>query len=125
MLNLVEPLAALLLLWLYHDGSTPLWQLVTWATLVISVVFLRLVAGQLLRHLDTDAASLRAWRISLLMTLVANGALFGLALVWLNPAEALFQPGAVTAQALAPTLVLGLTGVAVASRGMNLPAAPA
>lgn len=123
MLNLVEPLAALLLLWLYHEGPTPLWQVITWATLVISVVFLRLVAGQLLRHLDADTASLRAWRISLLLTLVANGALFGLALVWLNPADTLFQPGAVTAQALALTLVLGLTVVAVASCGMYLPAA--
>ncbi|WP_223425139.1 putative bifunctional diguanylate cyclase/phosphodiesterase [Alcanivorax limicola] len=112
-LNLVEALAALVLLVGYRASSVPSWQLLTWTAMVLGIVFLRVVAGQLLRQFDGDAASLRSWRLGLTACILANGALFGIAVVWFNPVAELLQPEHVTLQALILTLILGLTVVAL------------
>lgn len=118
-LNVVEVLAALTLIVFYRHSGVPLWQLLLWGAIVLALVLVRQAMIQLLRQLDASS-TLGTWRMALMATTVGGGALFGFALVWLNPAEALFQPGPVPLQALALTLTLGVTVIAVAICGVHL-----
>lgn len=113
-LNIAEPIAAWLLVWLYRGAATPLWQLLVWAALVSAVACLRVLAIRQLRRPEISIARLRGLHRHLMWALAINGALFGAALVWLNPASAILLPDYDATQTLAATLVLGLTVIVIA-----------
>jgi diguanylate cyclase (GGDEF)-like protein/PAS domain S-box-containing protein len=122
-MNVLEPLCAGLVAWLYWEMGPSHLILAGWAMAVFGVAFLRVIGTLLFRNLAPDAPALRSWRWALLLSIIANGALFGFAAVRFNPSGLLLDPNFIETQAICAALLGGLSIVAITSYSAYLPAA--
>ncbi len=122
-MNLLEPVCALIVAGLYWDTVASPVVVVGWTLAVIGVVILRVVGALLFRHLAPETAHFGLWRRALVAAITINGALYGYAGITFNPGAALFDPALVETQTISAALMAGLAIVAVTSYGVYLPAA--
>ena len=121
-LNLMEPVCAAIIAWVYWDTPVSHLTLISWWVLVFGVAFLRFVAGTLYRHLAPDMDGSRLWRWLALVLTAAGAGCFAFAAIHFNPAESLFKPELITQQAVFAALTAMMVMVAFTSYSVYLPA---
>ena len=120
-LNVLEPLFAALLLWLYWDLRPP-GEVVGWFAVVLFVVLIRSAAAQFYHQLDTSDSRTKTWRALFLFLSAASGALFSFAVIRFNPPELLFASELLTVQLFMVASVVGLMIVTLVCNSVYLPA---
>ncbi|MEE4249221.1 MAG: GGDEF domain-containing protein, partial [Alcanivoracaceae bacterium] len=123
-MNILEPVCALVIVWLYWKPSSQL-SLIGWGAMVGGMVFLRLVASQLFHNLSQDMLRPDSWRWVALLLVALSGGVFGYASVTFNPAETLMSAELLPSQAVFAALIIGLLVVAMTTYAIYLPAVAA
>jgi diguanylate cyclase (GGDEF)-like protein/PAS domain S-box-containing protein len=123
-MNILEPVCALVIIWLYWNPSSQL-SLIGWGAMVGGMVFLRLVASQLFRNLAPDMRRPDSWRWIGLLLVALSGSVFGYASVTFNPADTLMNAELLPSQAVFAALVIGLLVVSMTTYAIYLPAVAA
>ncbi|MDX1805377.1 MAG: PAS domain-containing protein, partial [Alcanivorax sp.] len=122
-MNMLEPVWALIIVWLYWSASTPRMELLTCGTLIFGMAFTRIVVGLLFRHLAPDMQRTDGWRWIATLLIWISGAIMGLVAVYLNPTALVFAPTLMPYQALFAGLMLSLSVIALSTYSSYLPAA--
>lgn len=120
-MNILEPVCALVIVWLYWN-TVPQLALISWVAMVGGMVFLRLVSSQLFRNLAPDIRSPSSWRWLALLLIALSGALFGYAAVTFNPTATMMSVELLPSQAVFAALLIGLLVVAMTTYAIYLPA---
>lgn len=125
LMNILEPVCAVIILWLYWPGDLPRWLLISWTSAMLVLAFARIVGLQLSSQLQDEhnGQSLYRWRWAIIALMAISGLLLGTAAPLFNPTETLLHPDHLQTQLLAVALLFGLTIVAITSYGVYMPAA--